>query len=123
MAADGEMRGEIGHATKKRLKIAKLAVTHAACPSGIAATSTEMNETLLAEATMAMADVGDERAFLVTSMKFPAGGQRVEQIQQIVDCMHAADLHVDNGNVVFGPDPSDSRDNSCAVKMVAIIGD
>ena len=82
-----------------------------------------MDQTLLAEATIAMADVGDERAFLVSSMKFPAGGQRVEQIQQIVGCMHAAGLHVDNANVVFGPDPSDSRDNSCAVKMVAAVGD
>ena len=47
----------------------------------------------------------------------------MEQIQQIVDCMHAADFHVDNGNVVFGPDSSNSRDNSCAVKMVATVGD
>ena len=72
---------------------------------------------------MAMADVGDQqRAFLITSMKFPAGGQRVEQIQQqIVDCMHAAHLYVDNANVVFGPDSNDSRDSSCAVKMVAVV--
>ena len=56
-------------------------------------------------------------------MKFPAVGKRVEQIQQIVDCMHATGLHVDNGNVVFGPDSSDSRDNSCAVRMVATVGD
>ena len=69
---------------------------------------------------MAMADVRDKRAFLVTSMGFPAGGQRVEQIQHIVDCMHAAHLYVDNNdNVVVGPDSSDSRDSSCAVKMVA----
>ena len=35
---------------------------------------------------MVMADVGDQqRAFLVNSMKFPEGGQRLEQIQQIED--------------------------------------
>ena len=82
-----------------------------------------MDQILLAEVTMAMADVGDKRAFLVNSMEFPAGGQRVEQMQQIVDCMHAADLHVDDDNEVFGPDSSDSRHNSCAVKMVATVGD
>ena len=48
-----------------------------------------MIESWLGEATLAMADVGDKRAFLVTSVKFPEGGQRVEQIQQIVDCMQA----------------------------------
>ena len=72
---------------------------------------------------MAMADVGDQRAFLVTAMKFSEGEQRAEQIQQIVDCAcgHAdrAPLRqggrpertgllflelLDNGNVVFGPD-------------------
>ena len=44
-------------------------------------------------------------------------------IQQIVDCMHAAHLYVDNDSVVFGPDSSDSRDSSCAVKMIATVGE
>ena len=51
---------------------------------------------------MAMADVGDQRAFMVTAMKFPEGEQRMEQIQQIVDCMRTVNLYVENGNVVFG---------------------
>ena len=72
---------------------------------------------------MAIADVGDKRAFLITSMKFLEGGQRVEQIQQIVDCMQAAHLYVENDNVVFGPGSSDSRDSSCAVRIVATVGD
>ena len=54
-------------------------------------------------------------------MKFPAGGPQVAQIQQIVDCMQAAHLYVDNGNTAFGPDSSDPRDSSCAVKMVAAV--
>ena len=57
-------------------------------------------------------------------MKFPEGGQRVEQTQQIVDYMHAVGLHVDIGNVVFGPGSSDLRDNYyCAVRMVGTVGD
>ena len=37
--------------------------------------------------------------------------------------MRAINLYVDNGNVVFGPDSSDSRDSSCAVRMVATVSD
>ena len=43
---------------QKHLKIATPAVTHGACPFGIAAIiSKEMDQFLLAEATRAMADV------------------------------------------------------------------
>ena len=37
--------------------------------------------------------------------------------------MQVAHLYVDNDNVVFGPDSSDSRDSSCAVRMFATVGD
>ena len=47
----------------------------------------------------------------------------MEQTQQIVDCMHAAGLHVDIDDVVVGPGSSDSREKYCAVRMVAAVGD
>ena len=63
----------------------------ASCPLGLAATvhSTRTTETLLGVATMA-----DQRAFLITAMKYPAEGEKrdVEQTQQIVDCMRAVHL-------------------------------
>ena len=37
--------------------------------------------------------------------------------------MRAVHLYVDNANVVFGPDSSDSRDSSCTVRMVATVCD
>ena len=77
---------------------------------------------MLAEATRIKADAGDHRAFLIDPMKFSEGGQRVEQTQQIVDCIHAVGLHVDIGDVVFGPGSSDSRESYCAVRMVATVG-
>ena len=38
--------------------------------------------------------MADQRAFLVTAMKYPAEGEKrdVEQTQQIVDCMRAVHL-------------------------------
>ena len=79
-----------------------------------------MGKILLSEATRNKADSGDYRAlFYVGSMGFPEGGQRVEQTQQIAGCMHAAGLHADVDDVVFGPASSDSRKNYCAVKIVA----
>ena len=68
-----------------------------------------MDKLLLGEATRNKADAGDYRAIYVGSMDFPEGGQRVEQTQQIVDCMHAMGLHADIVDVVFGPASSDSR--------------
>ena len=97
-------------------------MTYGACPSGIAANGNEMDKIVFAEATRIKADVGDYRAFLIDSMKFPEGAQRVEQTQPIVDCMHAVALHVDIDDVVFGPGSSDSRDGYCAVRMVATVG-
>ena len=38
--------------------------------------------------------MADQRAFLITAMKYPAEGEKrdVEQTQQIVDCMRAVHL-------------------------------
>ena len=82
-----------------------------------------MGKILLAEATRNKADSGDYRVIYVGSMGFTEGGERVEQTQQIFDCMHAAGLHADPGDVVFEPASSDSRNNYCAVKIAAAVGD
>ena len=69
-----------------------------------------MDKTMLTEAIRIKAGAGDQRAFLVGSMDFSEGGQRVEQTQQTVDCMHAVGLHVDIDDVVLAPGSSDSRE-------------
>ena len=76
-----------------------------------------MTEPNLAEATRDLANTGKYRAFLVSDVELPTDQSRVEQENQIAQCMHGHGGPY-RYNIALGTNAEDTRDRRCIVRMV-----
>jgi hypothetical protein len=74
---------------------------------------------MLAKASRDLADTGACRTFLVSDVELPADQSRVDQENQIVECLAMAGLTADIDGMVFDIDSEDSRDQRHYIRVIA----